>query len=659
MVSKQELIQEFDKVSPMEVVYHASQHSLAWLIENVFRDPKTNRPLRILPFQMVILDILWNKKFPFLIMTRGGSKSFLLALYACLRAILVPGSKIVIAAAGYRQAKLVFKYIEELYHASPIFQEAVGQKQYPKYASDAARLQIGQSLITALPTGNGDKIRGFRANVLLIDETASISEDIFDVVLVPFTSVHANPVEKAAIAAFIKRIEKLGASQKILELVKNSQDFGNQIVLSGTGAYKQNHFYKRYAKYKVFIESKGDPVKLKKALEANALQVTGKTNIIKQEDIENISRIWHQHAIIQLPYHALPEGFMDIDAINSAKATYPTSRFAMEFLASFPDDSDGFIKRSWIDRATPIRPEQPVEVELYGDPRVTYVMGVDPARQNDNIAVVVFKLTSRGKEFVYCDAWNRTEYEFTARKIREVCWRFNIQYIAMDHGGGGEAVREWLCKKQDSVKDDDLIWVIPDQIEQYGKRSDLAAPGRKILEMVNFRPTWISEAAHNVEASIEQRNILFPSQASEDQIYKQYLRHFKGEEMSEAIKLRLQADVWGIDEWEAEQYKTEPMLGVMNQIHECINETCAIMRFVTPGGTESFELPKMADQIEGLDMRRRDRWSALMLANYAAKVYSGHGHKTRTGLPGGPRAKNSWAKKSIQRKGSAVWYDPS
>lgn len=232
MKSKEELIKDFASTSPMEIIYKAGQFSLAWLVQNIFIDPKTGRPYRLLPFQMVILDELWNKKFPLMVMTRGGSKSSMMALYACLRALLVPGSKIVIAAAGYRQAKLVFKYIEELYHASPIFQEAVGPKEYPKYASDAARLQVGSSLITALPTGNGDKIRGFRASVLLIDETSSISEDIFDIVLVPFTSVHANPAEKATIAEFVKRLTKLGASQEILDLINKSQDFGNQIVLS-------------------------------------------------------------------------------------------------------------------------------------------------------------------------------------------------------------------------------------------------------------------------------------------------------------------------------------------------------------------------------------------------------------------------------------------
>ena len=38
------------------------------------------RPLKLAPFQSVILDVLWNKTFPILLMTRGGGKTFMLAM---------------------------------------------------------------------------------------------------------------------------------------------------------------------------------------------------------------------------------------------------------------------------------------------------------------------------------------------------------------------------------------------------------------------------------------------------------------------------------------------------------------------------------------------------------------------------------------------------
>lgn len=290
-------------------------------------------------------------------------------------------------------------------------------------------------------------------------------------------------------------------------------------------------------------------------------------------------------------------------------------------------------------------------------------MGVDPARFNDNLGVVVFKITDRGRELVYCQAWDRTQFSISAQRIREIVNRFNIEYVAMDKGGGGEEIREWLCKKVDDVDPADFIWVIPDQMEKYtGDKTGMAAPGRKILEMVDFTNAWISQAAHGVESNIQQCYVLFPDRADPDKVYDQYMRHFSKDAVTEGEKEALQRDLWGLDEWEADQItaatgkKTQRTFGVTQNIEECINETCAIVRMVSPKGTESFELPKLAEQPEGLDMRRRDRWSALMLANYAAKVYMGTGHKTKSSTPPGVNNhRGSYTTRNVRRKGSVSY----
>ena len=637
---REDIMRIFDECGPVQSVYHMANFNLAWFIEKVFCNQQ-GKPLKLLSFQQVMLQMLWSKKFPMVIDTRGAGKTFILALYALVRAILVPGSKIVICGAGFRQAKLVFKFVEQLYEASPLIKEALEQWGGPKYGSDMATLRVGLSTIQAIPIGDGEKIRGIRATCLIADEFSSIPEEIFDIVLSPFTSTHANPAERAANAAFVSRLRDLGASEDLLDNIKSTQSFGNQIVISGTPSYKHNHFYRRYGVYKMFIQSKGDKKNLKKALEEKHLASTGRIQDISEDDLSNAERTWKHYAIYQLPYTAIPEGFLDTDNIRSDRATFPRHRFEMEYMAKFPDDTDGFIKRSWVERSTPRGPiETPIYPELYGDPRVTYVMGIDPARFNDNLGVIVLKLTSRGKELVYCNAWDKTEFGVSAQKIREIIKRFNISYIAMDTGGGGEPIREWLCKKADGITPEEFIWVIPDQMEKFtGDLTGMGAPGKKILEMVDFTPTWISQSAHGVASDIEQCNILFPHRVDDNLIYDQYARHFSLSEISEIEKERLQQDMWGLDDWDAERAtktygeKFVPRLGAMQHISECINEMCAIMRSVTPKGSESFDLPKLSEQPEGLDMRRRDRWSALMLANYAAKVYMGTGHKAKAGLP--------------------------
>lgn len=655
VIPKEESIKLFNDVGPMHGLVANGKVCLGWFVSQVFCN-RQGKSLRLLPFQMVMLNMLWYKKFPMIIACRGAGKTWMLALYCLLRAMLVPGSKIVICGAGYRQAKLVFKYIQELYECSPIVQESLKNWGGPKYGSDAATFKIGLSDITAIPIGDGDKIRGLRATVLIADEFASIPEETFEIVLSPFTSVHANPAQRAAIAKFINRLQDMKVDQSLIELVQGTVDFGNQIVISGTATYKYNHFYKRFKTYRMFIEARGDPVEIKKAIEAKALATSGKISAVSSDDVARMAKMWVHYAVMQLPYTALPEGFLDEDTIRSNKASFSSYRFMMEYMAAFPDDSDGFIKRSSIENATPHAPEEiPVIIELYGDPRAVYVMGVDPARWNDNLGIVVLKLTERGKELVYCAAWDRKEFGESARRIREICKRFNIQYIAMDKGGGGDAIQEWLCKRQDNIKLDELIWPIPDQLE---RTADLAAPGKKILDMVNFAGNWSPEAAHSLEAAINQRNLLFPSTAGANdvQTQRQFARYYNIQTVSETDKLTLSRELWGLDDWEARDNGEEPTLGAFTNINECINETCAIMKETTEGGTERFILPRLADQPEGLDMRRRDRFSALMLANYAAKCYQGHGNALPNviGISSNAR-RRSLTRRRFNRRGSAAF----
>ena len=65
--------------------------------------------IELLPEQVAILQELWNRAFPMYIASRGFGKSFLLSVYAILRCVLVPDTKIVIVGAAFRQSKVIFE----------------------------------------------------------------------------------------------------------------------------------------------------------------------------------------------------------------------------------------------------------------------------------------------------------------------------------------------------------------------------------------------------------------------------------------------------------------------------------------------------------------------------------------------------------------------
>ena len=131
--------------------------------------------VQLLPFQALILTEMWSRKFPMLIASRGAGKSFILSIYSILRAILFPGRKIVIVGAAFRQSKVLFEYMEAIWGNSPLLRDMFqGQESGPKKDTDRCLLQLGNSKIICLPLGDGQKIRGQRANDIIADEFACL-----------------------------------------------------------------------------------------------------------------------------------------------------------------------------------------------------------------------------------------------------------------------------------------------------------------------------------------------------------------------------------------------------------------------------------------------------------------------------------------------------
>ena len=130
-----------------------------------------------------------------LIASRGFGKSFILALYAMIRALLLPERKVVIVGAAFRQSKVLFEYMETIWNNSPILRSLCDSSSGPRRDVDRCVMRINKSRVTCLPLGDGQKIRGQRANDIISDEFASIPRDIFETVVAGFAAVSSDPIE--------------------------------------------------------------------------------------------------------------------------------------------------------------------------------------------------------------------------------------------------------------------------------------------------------------------------------------------------------------------------------------------------------------------------------------------------------------------------------
>ena len=556
--------------------------------------------IQLLPSQALVLNELWERKFPMLIASRGFGKSFMLSLYSVLRAIIYPKRKIVVVGAAFRQSKVLFEYMETIWRNSPMLRDICDSDSGPRRDTDRCVLRINDSTITCLPLGDGQKIRGQRANDIIADEFASIPREIFENVVAGFAAVSADPVEN---------VKRMAAKQKAMELgidiaseIVEEEKKDNQIILSGTAYYDFNHFATYWKKWKSIIKSKGNKTKLREIFNGD-------------DPPENFD--WTQYSIIRMPYELLPRGFMDADQVARSKATVHTGIYQMEYGACFTRDSQGFFKRSLIESCVISQNNQindsqghPIHFEaaLIGDQNKKYIFGVDPASEVDNFSIVVLEANPDHRRIVYCWTTTRSEhkelikkgystetdfYSYCSRKIRDLMKLFPCIHISIDAQGGGIAIIESLHDR-DKIKQGELpIWPIIDNDKP--KDTD-GERGLHIIEPCQFaKHEWLAEANHGMRKDFEDKVLLFP--------------------FFDSISLGLSTSE---DMLKNRMFDT--LEDCVMDIEQLKDELSMIQMTQTSNGRDRWDTPEVIVGTGKKNKIRKDRYSALLMANMAART---------------------------------------
>jgi len=597
--------------------------------------------INLAPFQVVILQELWTRKFPMLIASRGAGKTFILAIYSVLRALFHQNSKVVIVGAAFRQSKLMFEYIHTLYRNSPILRSIC--TEHPKRDIDQCYFDIGQSKIMAIPLGDGQKIRGLRANYIIADEFASIPLEIFEIVIKGFGSVSANPTDRADKVSRADTLRQLGREEEAL-IIEDSLGFGNQTIISGTAYYAFNHFFQYWKKHKAIIESRGDLKKLQEIFQGEV-----------QEGFN-----WKDYSIIRLPFEILPKGFMDEAAVASSRATVHAGIYQMEYGAVFAEDSDGFFKRSLIETCVT---KKPIELSsgnivkfnatLTGNPSVEYVYGIDPASEQDNLALTILEVHPDHRRIVYCWTLNKQKlrdrlkhedskvgfYNYCARKIRNLMKVFPTKHIGIDTQGGGHQLIEALHNPTDMLAGEDPIWPYivdnnnptqPDPFwwESENKPTDLES-GQHYLHPVNFaKAEFTSEANHGLKKDFENKTTLFP-----------------------AYDTSVLADAIAHDQLLGREFDT--LEDCVMEIEELKDELATIeMGQTTAQARERWDTPEVKKPGGKKGRLRKDRYSALIISNMLARAIENRlkGHV--------PTLAGGYAGQQNKRKPGALYTGP-
>jgi hypothetical protein len=309
---------------------------------------------------------------------------------------------------------------------------------------------------------------------------------------------------------------------------------------------------------------------------------------------------------------------MDADQVARSKATVHAGIYQMEYGACFTRDSQGFFKRSLIESCVVGNNETPIfdsrkdiikfEASLIGDVNKRYVFGVDPASEVDNFSIAIIEIHGDHRRIVHCWTTTRQEhkekvkkgyaqesdfYAYCARKIRDLMRLFPCVHIAMDAQGGGVAVMESLHDK-DKIKDGEMaIWPTID--DDKPKDTD-GERGLHILEMCQFaKYDWLAEANHGMRKDFEDKVLLFP--------------------FFDSITLGLSNSEDGL-----KNRMFDTLEECVMDIEELKDELSMIQMTQTSNGRDRWDTPEVIVGTGKKSKMRKDRYSALLMANMAART---------------------------------------
>lgn len=525
----------------------------------------------IFPFQMSTIRAIQRHKFPMLLFTRGGSKTHTLAGYATYHAVMNPGCRIILISGTFRQSKLIFKEIIRLHDEAPLLQAITDKK--PVIANDNCNFHVNGSSIIGLPLGAGDKIRGERGHVILVDEFDSIAKEVFDVVIRGFGATQSDPWRKNR--EMLLRLKKFkSSSQKVqqdassMAEIMDAAGAGNKIVVSGTAGHHTGPFAKLFQQYVKIIQHRMSGSLKKYAKDFGEMDFDA-----------NVTVDYKQYCVVKYTYLDLPPGMMDVQMIHNARATMSKMYFNMEYMCEFADDSMGFFKYKDIKGAT-----QPVggwTAVAAGRPGKQYVMGVDPARTIDRFAVSLIELGTPNK---VAHVWTSQNWKITRsmEHVRNLLRQFNVVGIALDATGGtGVTLKDFFG-------DPALVKGSEKPIVPYdAKPEETPEDAQKILYPIIFAPVWIEEANVLLQKSIEERTLQFPV-----------------ENLSDTIK-------------DAEEFELVDL--ATDEINQAKKEIMSIEVSYNATGSKRFNLkPPSLTAEPGEAVMHKDRYTSVLLANYLA-----------------------------------------
>lgn len=340
--------------------------------------------------------------------SRGGGKTWIVALCAHAMAVLYPGSRILVVSGTAMQATLILQKLNEMKDNPAILRELDARN-----GREPIKVTQNKGVASFL---NGSKIesfsirsvRGQRAKVIIIDESPEVNKNDLD----------------AAVGPVMNEKRKICHTLGI-------KDYTSKRINISSACEKTNHFYEEMLRL-VKQMQKGDKEAFAMALD------------------------WRS---------AVRVGMTDAEFFEKERARMPQPVFDMEYGTVFlGEEANSMFTYSMIEQCRVLKD---IELSMPKGSESKYVIAIDiasgSAKSADNTVLVVLKLTERqggniGIRMVYMRSFKGMVLDELAREIRRLYVRFpNTVKIVFDQRGVGDALPRFL----------DEPWTDPETGKEY------------------------------------------------------------------------------------------------------------------------------------------------------------------------------------------------
>ena len=183
-------------------------------------------------FQQILLWCMMHYNFVMYLAARGQGKTYLTALFCCVRCILFPGTKIVVSSGTLKQANEVLLKIQDDF-----------MKQSSILRSEIEKCNIGQN-DASIYFKNGSWIktrtssensRSARANCIVVDEFRMVNETVINTVLRKFLTSPRQP-------KYLQKPEYAHMQERNKEIYMSSAYFKSSWAYRKAQSYTLNFF---------------------------------------------------------------------------------------------------------------------------------------------------------------------------------------------------------------------------------------------------------------------------------------------------------------------------------------------------------------------------------------------------------------------------------